>query len=61
MCRLEVATERDYLEERFCFASTWFLYRIFIASKLMTSQSIFQLKRFSQFNWGLPAQGAQQY
>ena len=36
-CRLEVATQSDCLEERFCFASTWFLYRLFNASKLMSS------------------------
>ena len=36
---LEVTTQHDCLEERFCFTSTWFLYRLFIASKLMSSQS----------------------
>ena len=29
MCRLEVATQRDSLEEQFCFASMWFLYGLF--------------------------------
>ena len=34
----EIGTQRDCLEEWFCFASTWFLYRLFIASKLISSQ-----------------------
>ena len=34
----KVAAQRDCPEERSCFASTWFLYRLFIASKLMFSQ-----------------------
>ena len=37
-CQLEVVTRRDCLKERFCFASTWFLHRLFIGSKLMSSQ-----------------------
>ena len=40
-CRLEVATQNDCLEERVCFASTWFLYRLLIASELMPSQRTF--------------------
>ena len=32
-CQLGVATQRDCLQERFCLACTWFLHRLFIASK----------------------------
>ena len=33
MCQLEVATQRDCLQERFRLACKWFLHRVFIASK----------------------------
>ena len=37
-CQFEVDIQRDCLEERFCFAGMWFWYRLFIASRLMSSQ-----------------------
>ena len=50
----------DFLEERFCFASTWFWYRLFIASKLMSSQkTIFCILGQNLLNFKLKQRKAQ--
>ena len=46
-CQLEVAEQRDCLEERFCFVSKWSLYRV---GKLMSSQRTTPHAQFSPFH-----------